>query len=114
MALKTGREYIESLRGRSLSAYYLGKRIAEPVDHPLVGPAIRSVAATYDLAHDPDPARRELASAVTSFGETVNRFTHIHRSAADLVRKVKLQRVLGRLTGACFQRCVGWDALNAL
>ncbi|MGB1013323.1 MAG: 4-hydroxyphenylacetate 3-hydroxylase N-terminal domain-containing protein, partial [Nannocystaceae bacterium] len=30
------------------------------------------------------------------------------------VRKVELQRVLGRLTGTCFQRCVGMDGLNSL
>jgi 4-hydroxybutyryl-CoA dehydratase/vinylacetyl-CoA-Delta-isomerase len=112
MALMTGKEYLDSLRGRSLNTYYLGRRIPEPVDHPLVGLSIRSVAATYDLAHD--PAHRELARAVTPAGQTVSRFTHIHRSAEDLVRKVKLQRVLGRITGSCFQRCVGWDALNAL
>ena len=26
----------------------------------------------------------------------------------------KMQRRLGQLTGTCFQRCVGMDALNAL
>lgn len=112
MPMHTANSYLHSLRGRRLEAYCLGERVAEPVDHPLVGPAIRAVAATYALAHD--PAYRELASTESPAGQRINRFTHIHRSADDLVRKVKLQRVLGRLTGACFQRCVGWDALNAL
>ena len=114
MVLRTGNDYIDSLRGRGLTAYYRGERVAEPVDHPVIGPSIRSVAATYDLAHSPDPGLRGLATAGAPGGVTINRFTHIHRSAEDLVRKIKLQRVLGRLTGACFQRCVGWDALNAL
>jgi len=114
MVLRTGNDYIDSLRGRGLTAYYRGERVAEPVDHPVIGPSIRSVAATYDLAHSPDPGLRGLATAGAPGGATINRFTHIHRSAEDLVRKIKLQRVLGRLTGACFQRCVGWDALNAL
>lgn len=112
MVLKTGKEYLDGLRGRRLDAYYRGEKVTEPVDHPLVGPSLRSVAATYDLAHQPGYA--DLACAVSPEGEKINRFTHIHRSAEDLVRKVKLQRVLGRLTGSCFQRCVGWDALNAL
>jgi 4-hydroxybutyryl-CoA dehydratase/vinylacetyl-CoA-Delta-isomerase len=47
-------------------------------------------------------------------GQTVNRFTHLHQSAPDLVTKVKMQRVLGQKTGCCFQRCVGMDAFNAL
>ncbi|MCL6580997.1 MAG: 4-hydroxybutyryl-CoA dehydratase [Firmicutes bacterium] len=114
MALLTGARYLESLRGRDLEAYYLGDRVTEPVDHPFLGLSARAVAATYDLASDPDPELAALATAVSPEGERVNRFTHIHRSTADLVAKVKLQRVLGRLTGTCFQRCVGWDALNAL
>ncbi|OLE64825.1 MAG: 4-hydroxybutyryl-CoA dehydratase, partial [Bacteroidetes bacterium 13_1_20CM_4_60_6] len=44
----------------------------------------------------------------------VNRFTHIFESPDDLMKKVQMQRVVGRFTGTCFQRCVGMDALNAL
>ena len=43
-----------------------------------------------------------------------NRFTHIHRSTDDLRNKVKMQRLLGQKTAACFQRCVGMDAFNAV
>jgi hypothetical protein len=32
----------------------------------------------------------------------------------DLVLQNKMQRRLGQLTGTCFQRCVGMDALNSL
>ncbi|MBW2622313.1 MAG: 4-hydroxybutyryl-CoA dehydratase, partial [Deltaproteobacteria bacterium] len=42
-----------------------------------------------------------------------NRFTHIHQSPDDLVKKVQMLRLLGHQTGSCFQRCVGCDALNA-
>jgi 4-hydroxybutyryl-CoA dehydratase/vinylacetyl-CoA-Delta-isomerase len=47
-------------------------------------------------------------------GERTNRFLHIAPSSADLVMQNKMQRRLGQLTGTCFQRCVGMDALNAL
>ena len=47
-------------------------------------------------------------------GQRVNRFTHIHTSTEDLVNKVKMQRLLGQVTAACFQRCVGMDAFNAV
>jgi 4-hydroxybutyryl-CoA dehydratase/vinylacetyl-CoA-Delta-isomerase len=43
-----------------------------------------------------------------------NRFTHIHQSSEDLVKKVKMLRASGQRTGSCFQRCVGVDALNAV
>jgi 4-hydroxybutyryl-CoA dehydratase/vinylacetyl-CoA-Delta-isomerase len=32
----------------------------------------------------------------------------------DLVKKIKLLRVLGQKTGTCFQRCVGLDGINAV
>ena len=47
-------------------------------------------------------------------GEKINRFTHIHQSSYDLVKKVKMQRLLGQKTAACFQRCVGMDSFNSV
>src|ERR687893_15837 len=35
-------------------------------------------------------------------------------SPQDLVNQNRMQRKLGQLTGTCFQRCVGMDALNSL
>jgi 4-hydroxybutyryl-CoA dehydratase/vinylacetyl-CoA-Delta-isomerase len=46
-------------------------------------------------------------------GEKINRFCHIHQSTDDLIKKVKMQRLCGQKTAACFQRCVGMDAFNA-
>jgi 4-hydroxybutyryl-CoA dehydratase/vinylacetyl-CoA-Delta-isomerase len=57
--IRTGADYIESLRGRNLAVWLLGERVAEPVDHPIIRPSINAVAATYDLAVD----HPELASA---------------------------------------------------
>jgi len=113
MTIKTGKEYIESLRKRKLTVYLFGEKIKNPVDHPIIRPSINSVAATYDVANDP---RYEDLATATSYltGEKINRFTHIHQNTQDLVKKVKLLRLLGQKTGTCFQRCVGMDALNAL
>jgi 4-hydroxybutyryl-CoA dehydratase/vinylacetyl-CoA-Delta-isomerase len=38
----------------------------------------------------------------------------LHQNTEDLVKKVKMQRLLGQKTAACFQRCVGMDAINAV
>jgi 4-hydroxybutyryl-CoA dehydratase/vinylacetyl-CoA-Delta-isomerase len=46
-------------------------------------------------------------------GEKINRFCHLHQSTDDLIKKVKMQRLLGQKTASCFQRCVGMDAINA-
>ncbi|MEO0576351.1 MAG: 4-hydroxyphenylacetate 3-hydroxylase N-terminal domain-containing protein [Pseudomonadota bacterium] len=109
--IRTGAEYIESLRGRNLNVFLFGERIDEPCDHPIIKPSINAVAQTYDLA-DQHP---ELATAMSPLtGERVNRFTHVATSPEDLVMQNKMQRRLGQLTGTCFQRCVGMDATNAL
>lgn len=108
--IRTGAEYIESLRGRKLRVFLFGERIEEPVDHPVIRPSVNAVAETYDLAvREPD-----LATAVAPSGERVNRFLHVVESADDLVLQNKMQRKLGQNTGTCFQRCVGMDAFNAL
>jgi len=111
MPIRNGAEYIQSLRGRKLKISLFGELVKEPVDHPLIRPSINAVAETYDLAaRDP-----ELASAKSSLtGIQVNRFLHIAESAQDLVDQNRMQRKLGQLTGTCFQRCVGMDALNSL
>ncbi len=109
--IRTSEEYVESLRGRNLNVYLFGERVNEPVDHPIIRPSINAVAKTYDLAAE----QPELASAISPFtGERVNRFLHIAESSEDVVLQNKMQRRLGQLTGTCFQRCVGMDALNSL
>jgi 4-hydroxybutyryl-CoA dehydratase / vinylacetyl-CoA-Delta-isomerase len=111
MPIRTAEEYIESLRDRKLAVYLFGERVLEPVDHPVIRPSINAVAETYRLA-EKEP---ELAGARSSItGGRVNRFLHVTESVEDVVMQNRMQRRLGQLTGTCFQRCVGMDALNAL
>jgi 4-hydroxybutyryl-CoA dehydratase/vinylacetyl-CoA-Delta-isomerase len=111
MPIKNGAEYIESLRGRKMKVYLFGQLVQEPVDHPMIRPSINAVAETYDVANE----ETEIASAQSSLiGIRVNRFLHITESVTDVVNQNKMQRKLGQITGTCFQRCVGMDALNSL
>ena len=113
MALMTGAQYIESLRKLNTRVYMFGKKIDNWVDDPIIRPSINCVAMTYDLAQDPQ--YEDLMTATSSLtGEKINRFTHLHQSTQDLIKKVKMQRLLGQKTGSCFQRCVGMDAFNAV
>jgi 4-hydroxybutyryl-CoA dehydratase/vinylacetyl-CoA-Delta-isomerase len=107
----TGKGYLQSLRGRNLNVFLMGKQVEEPVDHPMIRPSANAMAMTYDLElEEPD-----LAMVMSPYtGERVNRFLHIATSVEDVVLQNKMQRRLGQLTGTCFQRCVGMDALNAL
>ena len=113
MALMTGEQYIESIRNLHMNVYMFGKRIENPTDNPILRPSLNSVRMTYDLAQMPE--YQELMTVVSpETGKRINRFTHIHRSTEDLRNKVKMQRLLGQKTAACFQRCVGMDAFNAI
>lgn len=113
MAMKTGKEYIESLRKLNLNLYMFGEKVESPVDHPIIIPSMNAVALTYDLALDPQ--YEELCAATSHLtGEKINRFNHIFQNNDDLVKKVKRQRLLGQKTACCFQRCVGQDAMNAV
>jgi 4-hydroxybutyryl-CoA dehydratase/vinylacetyl-CoA-Delta-isomerase len=114
MVLMTGDEYRASLKKRKpLKVYYLGERVDDPNEHPIIKASINSVALTYDLAHDEESKDLMTTKSVLT-GETINRFCHLHKSKEDLQNKVKMLRVLGQKSGTCFQRCVGMDAMNAV
>lgn len=113
MSMKTGSEYIESLRKLNLNVYIFGEKIKSPVDHPMIIPSMNAVAITYDLALD--PMHEDLMTVNSSItGEKINLFNQVFISTDNLVQKVKRQRMLGQKTGCCFQRCVGQDAFNAV
>lgn len=113
MALMTAAEYIESLRKLKTRVYMFGEKIDNWVDHSIIRPSINCVAMTYALAQQPEYA--DIMTAKSNItGKTVNRFTHLHQSTDDLIKKVKMQRLLGQKTASCFQRCVGMDAFNAV
>ncbi|MDR3590074.1 MAG: 4-hydroxyphenylacetate 3-hydroxylase family protein [Negativicutes bacterium] len=113
MALKTGQQYEDSLRKLKFKVYLQGELVENPVDHPIIRPSMNSVKMTYDLAQDPE--FEDLMTAKSHLdGQKVNRFCHLHQSTDDLVKKVKMQRLLGQKTASCFQRCVGMDAINAV
>lgn len=111
--MMTGKQYEESLRKLNFKVYLQGEQVKNPVDHPIIRPSMNSVKATYELAEKPE--YEDLMTARSHLtGEKINRFCHLHQSTEDLVKKVKMQRLLGQKTSACFQRCVGMDAINAV
>ena len=113
MALKTPEQYEESLRKMNFKVYLLGELVKNVVDHPIIRPSMNSVKMTYALAQDPQ--HEDLMTATSHLtGQKINRFCHLHQNTEDLIKKVKMQRLMGQKTGACFQRCVGMDAVNAV
>ena len=113
IALKTPEKYEESLRKMNFKIYLMGELVKNPVDHPIIRPSMNSVKMTYELAQDPEHA--DLMTATSHLtGRKINRFAHLHQSTDDLIKKVKMQRLMGQKTASCFQRCVGMDAMNAV
>ena len=111
--LMTGEKYIESLRKLDTQVYLFGSREPNWVDHPIIRPSINCVAMTYELAHVPEYSSLMTAKSNLT-GRKINRFSHLHMNKDDLIKKVKMQRLLGQKTASCFQRCVGMDAFNAV
>ncbi len=111
--MMTSEQYVESLRKLNLQVYFMGEKIENPVDHPVIRPSMNSVAMTYKLAEMDE--YKDLMTATSNLtGKRINRFCHLHQSTEDLKNKVKMQRLMGQKTAACFQRCVGMDAFNAI
>jgi len=112
LPLKTPEEYLESIK-RPVNLYMFGEKIKEFWNHPIIQPSINTVMKIYELAQKEE--YKDLLTATSHLtGEIINRFTHIHQSVDDLIKKIKMQRLLGQHTACCFQRCVGFDAANAL
>ncbi|MDP6658086.1 MAG: 4-hydroxyphenylacetate 3-hydroxylase family protein [Nitrospinaceae bacterium] len=113
MKINRSSEYIESLKKLNLSIYYKGKRIKDVTTHAATEPHVRAAAMTYALAGQ--EKYKDLATTTSHLtGREISRFTHVHQNVEDLIKKVKLLRVLGQKTGTCFQRCVGFDGINAV
>ena len=111
--MKTAKEYLDSIKEMNFEIYLFGERVKDHWDNPIIKPTRNCVAATYELAEKPEYEALLTATSHLS-GKKINRFCHIHQSIDDLVKKSKMERVLGAHTGSCFQRCVGMDSLNAL
>ena len=91
MALMTGEQYLDSMRKLNMQIYMFGEKIENFVDNPILRPSLNSVKATYDLAQMPE--YEDLMTATSSLtGKKINRFTHLHQSTDDLIKKVKMQR----------------------
>jgi len=113
MKIRNGAQYIDSLRKLHPRIYYKGQKIEDVTRHPATAPHVRAAAMTYALAAKKE--YRDLATATSHLtGHTISRFTHVHQNVEDLIKKIKLLRLLGQKTGTCFQRCVGHDGINAV
>jgi 4-hydroxybutyryl-CoA dehydratase/vinylacetyl-CoA-Delta-isomerase len=113
MSLMNGDQYRESIRKLKPVFYMFGQKIENPYDHPIVRASQNSYALTYDLACDPQ--YEDLMTATSNLtGKKINRFGQIYQSIDDMIKKVKMVRVLCQKAGTCIQRCPTMDTGNVL
>ena len=53
MPARTGQEYISGLKERPREVWLNGERVKDVTTHPGLRNGVRSVAALYDMQHDP-------------------------------------------------------------
>lgn len=113
MSVSSEEEYYQSIRDQSPVFYIFGERVENPFENPLVKGQLNAIGQTYALANDSD-YRDLLVDKSSILDEEINRFTKLFRSKDDLIKKVKMQRLLGNKTGSCWVRCTGMDMLNSI
>ncbi len=112
MAVMTREQYYESLKKVHPQAYILGKKVENPVEHPLIKHMVASVAQTYALANT-EEGRAFLVAKSDLINEEVSRFVKFYQSQEDLLAKVRMLKYLSQRIGGCFMRCTGMDAINS-
>lgn len=97
MPTRRGEEYLESLRdGRCV--WLMGQRVGDVTTHAALAGCARSVAAVYDLQHD--PAYRDLLTMPSPrTGERVSLAYLPPRSVSDLARQRRMYECLVRRAG---------------
>jgi len=110
--MKTAAEYRADLDEMNVDLVVGGERVKKPTDNPWLQRGINVISLTYDFAND--PVYQPLMTATSHLsGKKISRFTHIHQSCDDLLRKLAMTRLYTQTCGGCIQRCMGTDGLNA-
>ena len=107
MPARTGAQFLQGLRDRPRDLWIEGQRVADSVDHPAFRNVVRSVAALYDMQHDPT-LRDVLTYESPTSGERVGMSFLEPKTHVDLVRRdaPRGQCSFARLTTGGWWECV--------
>ncbi|MGA3209353.1 MAG: 4-hydroxyphenylacetate 3-hydroxylase N-terminal domain-containing protein [Syntrophales bacterium] len=113
MALKTAKEYLESVKKLSPRVYCGGKWVKSLLTNKITRSMVMANAAIYELAED--PKYKEIMVATSHLtGEPINRNLNVARNIHDLDMRQEMALLTSQTVGTCNYRCVGCDALNSL
>lgn len=111
MAARTGEEYLRGLREHPREVWIHGERVIGDITcHPAFKNITRSVAALYDMQHDP-ALRDEMTYVSPSSGERVGMSFLQPRSREDLVRRRTMMKQWADFSGGMLGRTP--DYLNS-
>ncbi|WP_130862614.1 4-hydroxyphenylacetate 3-hydroxylase family protein [Bacilliculturomica massiliensis] len=109
--MRTQEQYLEGLKKMRPNIYLDGECIGR--DDPRVVRASSAIRMTFSLVDNPE--YEDLLTATSHIsGKKINRFTHIHQSVDDLLKKQEMTRKICGACGGCVQRCMGIDMMNAI
>ncbi|RLF65492.1 MAG: 4-hydroxyphenylacetate 3-hydroxylase [Thermoplasmata archaeon] len=112
--MRTPEEYKESLRRMRKNVYKFGELIDDVTTHPATRRTIEGHAKIFELAMT-DEYRDLLTTRSHLTGETISRYLSVVGSEEDMIKNVKMKRLMFNMTGTCTGgRCVGFTALNAM
>jgi 4-hydroxyphenylacetate 3-monooxygenase len=86
MPARTGQEYINGLKEHPREVWIDGERIEDVTTHPALRNGVKSVAALYDMQHDPE-LRGEMTYASPTTGDPVGLSFMIPQTIEDLERR---------------------------
>jgi len=113
MALKTAKEYLDSMKKLSPHVYCGGKWVKNLLNNKVTRSMVMANAEMYALAED--PKNKEVMVATSHLtGEPINRNLNVARNIHDLDMRQEMALLTSQTVGTCNYRCVGCDALNSL
>ena len=97
MPARTGRQYLDGLRTQERAIWLGGERVADVTTHPGLASGARTIAALFDMQHDPKLAG-EMTYASPTSGDPVGLSFIIPRTQDELVRRRNMMLHWARAT----------------
>ena len=97
MPARTGQDYIRGLQEKPPEVWIGGERVADVTVHPALRNGVRSIAALYDMQHDPN-LKDEMTYISPASGAPVGLSFIIPRSQSDVERRSQMMLHWARTT----------------
>ena len=111
MAARTGQQYLEGLRSQDREVWLRGERVKDVTTHPGLRNGARSIAALYDLQHDP-ALRDEMTYVSPTTGERVGLSFIVPRTHEELEARRVMMLHWARASGGMMGRSPDFMNVN--